>query len=69
MKAKELGFIENGTGKHQSNIVWDISKVCPAITTLAYGGTQQIKVLVNEKVSYCSVKRTRFNRGGQRTTS
>lgn len=44
--ARELGFLENGTGKHQSNIVWDISTTSPTITTVQGGGTQQIKILV-----------------------
>lgn len=52
MRSRQLGYLENGTGKHQSNIVWDVSKSCPAITTLGYGkvqgGTQQIKILVRE---------------------
>lgn len=69
MKPRELGFIEHGTGKHQSNTVWDVSRSSPSITTLAYGGTQQIKVLVHEKVSDSSLKRARIDRGGQRTTS
>lgn len=50
MKPRQLGYIEHGTGKHQSNIVWDIYKTSPAITTIDGGGTQQIKVLVNERV-------------------
>lgn len=44
--ARELGFIEHGTGKHQSNIVWDIRTTSPTITTLVNGGTQQIKILI-----------------------
>ena len=44
--ARELGFIEHGTGKHQSNVVWDIQTTSPAITTITGGGTQQIKILV-----------------------
>ena len=46
---KELGFIEHGTGKHQSNIVWNIKAIAPTITTLVNGGTQQIKILVRYK--------------------
>ncbi len=44
-KVIELGFMDNGTGKHQSNIVLSTNGLAPAITTLQ-GGTQQIKVLV-----------------------
>lgn len=47
MKAIQLGYIENGTGKHQSNTVWYVRGICPCISTLIKGGTQQIKVLVN----------------------
>ena len=44
--ARELGYLENGTGKHQSNIVWDIASTSPTITTVEGGGTQQIKILI-----------------------
>lgn len=46
---KVLGFIENGTGKHQSNTVYDSSYICPAVTTIVGDGTQQIKILVVEE--------------------
>lgn len=56
MKPIQLGFIDNGTGKHQSNTVWYIGGICPCISTLgsgkSVGGTQQIKVIVYE--STCS---------------
>ena len=42
-----LGYIEHGTGQHQSNTVASINGVSPALTTLQ-GGTQQIKILVGE---------------------
>lgn len=49
MKPIQLGFMDNGTGKHQSNTVWYIGGVCPCISTLgsgkSCGGTQQIKIL------------------------
>lgn len=48
MKPIQLGFIESGTGKHQSNTVYSVCGVCPCISTLIDGGTQQIKVLVVE---------------------
>ena len=44
-KVKVLGFMDNGTGKHQSNTVYDSRCISPAITTLQ-GGTQQIKIMV-----------------------
>lgn len=51
MKPIQLGFMDNGTGKHQSNTVWYIGSICLCISTLgsgkSVGGTQQIKVLVN----------------------
>ena len=40
----ELGFMDNGTGKHQSNTVYDEKSLCPNITTIDGGGTQQIKI-------------------------
>ena len=45
---KEVGYIDNGTGKHQSNTVYDENGLSPALTTI-HGGTQQIKVLERKK--------------------
>ena len=42
-----LGYIEHGTGQHQSNTVTSVNGVSPALTTLQ-GSTQQIKILVGE---------------------
>ena len=50
MKPKMMGFIDNGTGLHQSNQVWDVRYVSPTITTID-GGTQQIKILTMENLS------------------
>ena len=47
MKPIQLGFMDNGTGKHQSNTVYSTEGISPCISTLKDGGTQQIKVLVN----------------------
>lgn len=44
LEAKQLGFMDNGTGKHQSNTVYDENALCPNITTIEGGGTQQIKI-------------------------
>lgn len=44
LEAKQLGFMDNGTGKHQSNTVYDVNALCPNITTVEGGGTQQIKI-------------------------
>lgn len=40
----ELGFMNNGTGKHQSNTVYNENGLSPSITTITGGGTQQIKI-------------------------
>ena len=42
----KLGYIDHGTGPHQSNTVINPKGLSPAITTLQ-GGTQQIKILVD----------------------
>lgn len=44
-KVINLGFIENGSGKHQANTVYSSKGVSVTITTITGGGTQQIKVL------------------------
>lgn len=41
---EELGFMDNGTGKHQSNTVYNKNGLSPSITTITGGGTQQIKI-------------------------
>ena len=48
IKVIELGYMDNGTGKHQSNTVISTEGLSPAITTLQ-GGTQQIKILVRSE--------------------
>lgn len=50
-KSVQLGFMDNGTGKHQSNTVYDINALCPCISTLKDGGTQQIKVMIYESAN------------------
>lgn len=45
MEVMQLGFMDNGTGQHQSNTVYDENALCPNITTIDGGGTQQIKVM------------------------
>lgn len=45
LEVKQLGFMDNGTGQHQSNTVYDTDGICPNITTIEGGGTQQIKIL------------------------
>ena len=42
-----LGYMEHGTGQHQSNIVYSVNGVSPSLTTID-GGTQQVKVLVDD---------------------
>lgn len=34
MEVKQLGFMDNGTGQHQSNTVYDENALCPNITTI-----------------------------------
>ena len=49
-EVKELGFMDNGTGKHQSNTVVDENGLAPTVTTVNGGGTQQIKVLTENVI-------------------
>lgn len=51
LEVKQLGFMDNGTGKHQSNTVYDENALCPNITTVASGGTQQIKICESQIVA------------------
>ena len=48
---KEFGFMDNGTGKHQSNTVYSENGLSPNITTVEGGGTQQIKVCESQIVA------------------
>jgi len=50
MEVKQLGFMDNGTGQHQSNTVYDEKALCPNITTIEGGGTQQIKVMTETDI-------------------
>lgn len=38
MEVMQLGFMDNGTGQHQSNTVYDENALCPNITTIDGGG-------------------------------
>lgn len=51
LEVKQLGFMDNGTGKHQSNTVYGENALCPNITTVEGGGTQQIKVCESQIVA------------------
>lgn len=51
LEAKQLGFMDNGTGKHQSNTVYDENALCPNITTIEGDGTQQIKICESQIVA------------------
>lgn len=51
LEAKQLGFMDNGTGKHQSNTVYGENALCPNITTVEGGGTQQIKICESQIVA------------------
>lgn len=44
-KPHQLGFMEHGTGQHQSNTVYDTDAISPGLTTVNGGGTQQIKII------------------------
>lgn len=50
LEVKQLGFMDNGTGKHQSNTVYDENALCPTITTIDGGGTQQIKICTESQI-------------------
>ena len=50
LEVKQLGFMDNGTGKHQSNTVYDENALSPSITTVEGGGTQQIKICTESKI-------------------
>lgn len=51
LEVKQLGFMNNGTGKHRSNTVYDENALCPNITTIEGGGTQQIKICESQIVA------------------
>lgn len=51
LEARQLGFMDNGTGKYQSNTVYDENALCPNITTVEGDGTQQIKVCESQIVA------------------
>lgn len=56
IEVKQLGFMDSGTGKHQSNTVYDEKSLCPNITTIDGGGTQQIKVMTENLYDFYNDK-------------
>ena len=60
LEVRQVGFMDNGTGKHQSNTVYDENALCPNITTVNGGGTQQIKILTESSV--LTPKRTEYGK-------
>lgn len=48
LNVKELGFIEKGTGKHQSNTVYSSAELCPTITAVTY--KEPLKVIKCKKL-------------------
>lgn len=59
-KILEVGYMDNGTGKHQSNTVYDENGLCPNITTIEGGGTQQIKICTESQI--LTSKRTEYGK-------
>ena len=51
LEVKQLGHIENGTGKHQSNTVYSENGLSPSLTTIEGGGTQQVKICESQIVA------------------
>ena len=50
LEVKQLGFMDNGTGKHQSNTGYDENALSPNITTVEGGGTHQIKICTESQI-------------------
>lgn len=48
LSVQELGFIEKGTGKHQSNTVYGSDELCPTITAVSW--KEPLKVIECLKV-------------------
>jgi hypothetical protein len=48
LSVRELGFIEKGTGKHQSNTVYGSNELYPTITAVFY--KEPIKVIECQKL-------------------
>ena len=48
LSVRELGFIEKGTGKHQSNTVYGFDEPCPTITAVSW--KEHLKVIECQKL-------------------
>ena len=57
---EQVGYLENGTGQHQSNTVYSTEGASPALTTINGGGTQQIKIL--EEPQVLASRRTEYGK-------
>lgn len=49
-KIIEVGFIEKGTGKHQSNIVYSVNGIAPTVCAAFSVKQPPTMVLVNERI-------------------
>lgn len=45
MKVNELGFYDSGTGKHQSNTVYDTNGIIPALTTIQGEAHNRLRIM------------------------
>ncbi len=59
-KIIEIGFIEKGTGKHQSNIVYSVNGIAPTVCAAFSIKQPPTMVLVNERILRSDLQENRI---------
>lgn len=66
-KIIEIGFIEKGTGKHQSNIVYSVNGIAPTVCAAFSIKQPPTMVLVNERILRSDLQENRIRKADSQT--
>lgn len=66
-KIIEIGFIEKGTGKHQSNIVYSVNGIAPTVCAAFSIKQPPTMVLVNERILRSDLQENRIRKSNSQT--
>ncbi len=66
-KIIEIGFIEKGTGKHQSNIVYSVNGIAPTVCAAFSIKQPPTMVLVNERILRSDLQENRIWKADSQT--
>ena len=66
-KIIEVGFIEKGIGKHQSNIVYSVNGIAPTVCAAFSIKQPPTMVLVNERILCSDLQENRIRKSNSET--